>query len=406
MLFAYSSPFWAKWGASATAADRPLPSKPMDPLHEQMTSWRRDFHRHPELAFEEKATSGKVAALLESFGGIEVHRGLAGTGVVGVLRSGSSGRSIALRADMDALPIHEENEFEHRSRNPGKMHACGHDGHTAMLLGAAKHLSENRSFDGTVYFFFQPAEEKDGGARVMIEEGLFEQFPADEVYGVHNYPGMSVGNFGLCAGPLMAAIDIFEFAVTSPGGHAAFPHGTVDPIPVSAEIVLALQTVVARNVDPLHSAVITVARVHGGQADNVIPSRVVHGGCIRAFLPEVQKLVERRMRQIGRGIASAHGAGFELEHRPYYPATVNHAEQTDKAANAAREVGRAVTTDMAPVMGSEDFSFMLQERPGAFMFLGNGDSAGLHTPRYDFNDDVLPVGMRYWTTLVETQLSA
>ena len=378
----------------------------MDALHEQMTSWRRDFHRHPELAFEEKVTSGKVAALLESFGGIDVHRGLAGTGVVGVLKSGSSERSIALRADMDALPIEEENEFEHRSRNPGKMHACGHDGHTAMLLGAAKHLSENRSFDGTVYFFFQPAEEKDGGARVMIEEGLFEQFPADEVYGVHNYPGMSVGNFGLCAGPLMAAIDIFEFAVTSPGGHAAFPHGTVDPIPVSAEIVLALQTVVARNVDPLHSAVITVARVHGGHADNVIPSRVVHGGCIRAFLPEVQKLVERRMRQIGRGIASAHGAGFELEHRPYYPATVNHAEQTDKAANAAREVGRAVATDMAPVMGSEDFSFMLQERPGAFMFLGNGDSAGLHTPRYDFNDDILPVGMRYWTTLVETQLSA
>jgi len=241
---------------------------------------------------------------------------------------------------------------------------------------------------------------------VMIEEGLFEQFPADEVYGVHNYPGMSVGNFGLCAGPLMAAIDVFEFAVTSAGGHAAFPHGTVDPIPIGAEIVLALQTVVARNVDPLHSAVITVARVHGGHADNVIPSRVVHGGCVRSFRPEVQKLVERRMRQIGRGICSAHGAGFELEYRPYYPATVNHAEQTEKAANAAREVGREVTTDMAPVMGSEDFSFMLQERPGAFMFLGNGDSAGLHTPRYDFNDDILPVGMRYWTTLVETQLSA
>ncbi len=378
----------------------------MDPLHEQMRSWRRDFHRHPELAFEEKMTSSKVAALLESFDGIDVHRGLAGTGVVGVLRSGSSERSIALRADMDALPIHEENEFEHRSRNPGKMHACGHDGHTAMLLGAAKHLSRNRSFDGTVYFFFQPAEEKDGGARVMIEEGLFEQFPADEVYGVHNYPGMSVGNFGLCAGPLMAAIDVFEFSVTSAGGHAAFPHGTVDPIPVAAEIVLALQTIVARNVDPLKNAVISVTRVHGGHADNVIPSRVVHGGCVRTFLPEVQKLIERRMRQIGRGICSAHGAGFELEYRPYYPATVNHAEQTDKAANAAREVGRDVTTDMVPVMGSEDFSFMLQQRPGAFMFLGNGDTAGLHTPRYDFNDDILPVGMRYWTTLVETQLSA
>lgn len=378
----------------------------MDPLHDQMRSWRRDFHRHPELAFEEEVTSRKVAELLESFGGIEVHRGLAGTGVVGVLKSGSSERSIALRADMDALPIEEENEFEHRSQNSGRMHACGHDGHTAMLLGAAKYLSLNRSFDGTVYFVFQPAEEKDGGARVMIEEGLFEQFPAEEVYGVHNYPGMSVGNFGLCAGPLMAAIDVFEFAVTSAGGHAAFPHGTVDPIPVAAEIVLALQTIVARNVDPLKNAVVSVTRVHGGHADNVIPSRVVHGGCVRTFLPEVQKLIERRMRQIGRGICSAHGAGFELEYRRYYPATVNHAEQTEKAANAAREVGRDVTTDMTPVMGSEDFAFMLQQRPGAFMFLGNGDSAGLHTPRYDFNDDVLPVGLRYWTTLVETQLSA
>ncbi len=378
----------------------------MDPLHEQMRSWRRDFHRHPELAFEEVETSRKVAALLESFGDIEVHRGLAGTGVVGVLKSGSSDRGIALRADMDALPIEEENDFEHRSRNPGRMHACGHDGHTAMLLGAASHLSRNRSFDGTVYFVFQPAEEKDGGARVMIEEGLFERFPAEEVYGVHNYPGMEVGAFGLRAGPLMAAIDVFEFAVTSAGGHAAFPHGTVDPIPVAAEIVLALQTIVARNVDPLNSAVITVTRVHGGRADNVIPSRVVHGGCVRAFLPEVQQLVERRMRQIGGGICAAHGAGFEFQYRRYYPATVNHAEQTKKAANAAREVGEDVATDLSPVMGSEDFAYMLQERPGAFMFLGNGDSAGLHTPRYDFNDDILPLGMRYWTTLVETLLSA
>jgi len=377
----------------------------MDSLHEGMRSWRRDFHRHPELAFEEKKTSGKVAALLESFGGIEVHRGLAGTGVVGVLRSGSSERSIALRADMDALPIHEENDFEHRSRTPGTMHACGHDGHTAMLLGAAKHLAHSRTFDGTVYFIFQPAEEKDGGARVMIEDGLFEQFPADEVYGVHNFPGMSVGNFGVRSGPLMAAIDVFEFRVTSAGGHAAFPHGTVDPIPVSAEIVLALQTIVARNVDPLGNAVVSVTRVKGGDADNVIPSRVIHGGCVRTFLPQVQRLVEQRMGQIGRGICNAHGAGFELDYRRYYPATVNSAAQTEKAANAAREVGRRVTTDLAPVMGSEDFAFMLQQRPGAFMFLGNGDSAGLHTPRYDFNDDVLPIGMRYWTTLVETQLS-
>ncbi len=370
-----------------------------------MRSWRRDFHRHPELAFEEVETSRKVAALLDSFDGIEVHRGLAGTGVVGVLKAGSSDRTIALRADMDALPIEEQNDFEHCSQNPGRMHACGHDGHTAMLLGAASYLSRNRSFDGTVYFIFQPAEEKDGGARVMIEEGLFERFPAEEVYGVHNYPGMDVGHFGLCAGPLMAAIDVFEFAVTSAGGHAAFPQGTVDPIPVAAEIVLALQTIVARNVDPLKSAVITVARVHGGDADNVIPSRVVHGGCVRAFLPEVQELVERRMHQIGRGICTAHGAGFDFQYRRYYPATVNHAEQTRKAASAAREVGRNVKTDMVPVMGSEDFSFMLQQRPGAFLFLGNGDSAGLHTPRYDFNDDILPFGMRYWTTLVETQLS-
>ncbi len=383
-----------------------LQSAAMDSLHEQMRGWRRDFHRHPELAFKERETSRKVADLLESFGGIEVHRGVARTGVVGVLRSGSSDRRIALRADMDALPIEEENDFEHRSRNPGKMHACGHDGHTAMLLGAASHLSRHRSFDGTVYFIFQPAEENEGGARVMVEEGLFERFPAEEVYGVHNYPGMEVGDFGLREGPLMAAIDMFEFEVTSAGGHAAFPHGTVDPIPVGAEIVLALQTIIARNVNPLHSAVITVACVQGGEAYNVIPASVLHGGCARSFLPEVQKLVERRMRQIGRGICTAHGAGFDLRYKRLYPATVNHPEQTGKAADAAREVGRNVVTDMPPVMGSEDFSFMLQERPGAFMFLGNGDSAGLHTPRYDFNDDVLPVGMRYWTTLVETQLSA
>ncbi len=376
----------------------------IESLGAEMAVWRRDFHQHPELAFEEHRTSGRVAELLESFG-LPVVRGLAKTGVVATLRCGSSTKAIALRADMDALPIDEQNELPYRSRHRGKMHACGHDGHTAMLLGAAKELARTRNFDGTVHFVFQPAEEKDGGGRVMVEEGLFERFPAERVFGMHNIPGLPVGRFALCAGPMMAAIDVVEYTISGGGGHAAFPHGAIDTVVVSAEAVLAMQTIVSRNVDPLHNAVVSITRVHGGDADNVIPDRVLHGGCVRTFLPAVQELVERRMGEILDGVTRAHGARYQLDYRRYYPATVNTAEQVEEAADAARRSGGEVDTRMTPVMGSEDFSFMLQARPGAFIFVGNGKGAGLHTPRYNFNDEILPWGARYWVTLVETQLA-
>ncbi len=379
-------------------------SDAFDQLKTEMTEWRRDIHQHPELAFEEVRTSAKVAELLESFG-LEVHRGLAKTGVVGTLRAGDSERTLGLRADMDALPIREANELDYRSQNEGVMHACGHDGHTAMLLGAAKYLAESKSFDGTVHFIFQPAEEKDGGARVMIEEGLFEKFDCDRVFGMHNFPGLDVGKFALRSGPMLAAIDVFSYAVSSDGGHAAMPHTLVDTVVVSAEVIQAMQTIVSRNVDPLLNAVVSITQVHGGDADNVIPARVEHGGCVRTFLPAVQDLVERRMAEILDGITRAHGASYELDYRRYYPATVNAEAEVEMAANAAREVGREVDAAAAPIMGSEDFSFMLQQRPGAFIFLGNGASGQLHTPVYDFNDECLPLGARYWATLVETQLS-
>ncbi len=370
---------------------------------DEITSWRRHFHQNPELAFEEHQTSARVAELLESFG-VEVHRGLAGTGVVGSLRVGSSERRIALRADMDALPIEEENDVPHKSTNPGVMHACGHDGHTTMLLAAARYLAQTKRFDGIVDFIFQPAEEKDGGGRVMVEEGLFDLFPAERVFGMHNIPGMEIGEFGLCVGPLMAAIDVFKAAVRSQGGHAAFPHGSVDNVVVAAQIVSAWQGILSRNVDPLESAVLSTTQIHGGDADNVLPAEVTLGGCVRTFTPKVQDLIESRMQTLGDSIAQAHGATFELEYRRYYPATVNSEAEVHQAASAAAKVGTA-TTEFVPVMGSEDFSFMLQARPGAFIFVGNGPSAGLHTPRYDFNDDLLPVGASYWASLVEQELA-
>lgn len=377
----------------------------IEELHPTLTEWRRDFHQHPELSFQEERTSARVAELLESFG-IEVHRGLAGTGVVGTLRAGTSERKIGLRADMDALPILEENEhLGYASTNPGVMHACGHDGHTTMLLGAARVLAERKSFDGTVYFIFQPAEEKDGGGRVMVEEGLFDLFPAEQIYGMHNMPNLPIGDFALCPGPMMAAIDVFQMAVTSQGGHAAFPHTAIDTVLIASEVVGAMQSIVSRNVDPLDNAVLSITQIHGGHADNVIPARVELNGCVRTFRPQVQDKIERRMKEILEGICSAYDAGSEFRYDRYYPATVNNAEEVEKAARAAREIGNNVSTDMTPIMGSEDFSFMLQKKPGAFIFAGNGKCAGLHTPRYDFDDALLPVGVRYWVTLVETQLS-
>jgi hippurate hydrolase len=379
-------------------------------LHDDMTAWRRDLHAHPETAFEEHRTSDLVAERLAEFG-LEVHRGLAGTGVVGTLRAGTSDRAIGLRADMDALHIHEQNGFEHRSVHEGKMHACGHDGHTTMLLGAAKYLAETQNFDGAVHFIFQPAEENEGGARVMVEDGLFDEFPVEAVYGLHNWPGMPVGHIGLKSGPMMAAFNIFEITITGRGSHAAMPHQGVDPVVVAAQVVSALQTFASRNTDPLDSAVISVTQIHGGDTWNVIPNEVVLRGTTRAFRPEVQDALEPAIERIAQGVCDALGASFEHRYERRYPPTINSEAETDNAARAAAEVvGEAnLIRDPIPCMGSEDFAFLLQEKPGCYIWMGNGPDDGgclLHNPNYDFNDEALPIGASYWAKLVETQLPA
>ena len=379
-------------------------------LHDDMTAWRRDIHAHPETAFEEHRTSDFVAERLAEFG-LEVHRGLAGTGVVGSLRAGASDRAIGLRADLDALHIHENNDFAHHSVHEGKMHACGHDGHTAMLLGAAKYLAETRNFDGIVRFIFQPAEENEGGGRVMVEDGLFELFPVDAVYGLHNWPGMPVGQIGLRPGPMMAAFNIFEIAIKGRGSHAAMPHQGIDPVVAAAQIVTALQTFVSRNTDPLDSAVISVTQIHGGDTWNVIPDEVVLRGTTRAFRPEIQDALETAVGRIAEGVCRALGATVETRYERRYPPTVNTEAETEHAAVAAAEVvGEAnVIRDPAPCMGSEDFAFLLQEKPGCYIWMGNGPDEGgclLHNSNYDFNDEALPIGASYWAKLVETQLPA
>jgi len=374
-----------------------------------MTAWRRDIHKYPELGFEERRTADFVARKLAEFG-LEVHTGIAETGVVGVLRAGVSERKIALRADMDALPIVETNSFDHRSQHDGVMHACGHDGHTTMLLGAARYMAESKNFDGTVYFIFQPAEEGQGGARRMIEEGLFERFPAEEVYGMHNFPGLPVGQFALRAGPMMAAVDTFDITITGRGGHAALPNLSVDPLPVAAQIVSGLQSIVARRLNPVHAGVVSVTKIHGGEAYNVIPDQVSLGGCTRSFLPEVRDAIEDGIRRITAGLCAAHGAQGEVAYQLSYPAVVNSPRETGLAAAAARAVvGEAnVDVEIAPVMGSEDFAFMLEQKPGAYIIIGNGPGEGgclLHNPGYDFNDEILTLGARYWATLAESRLS-
>jgi len=378
-------------------------------FHAEMTAWRRELHQHPETAFEEVWTSGFVAERLESFG-IEVHRGLAKTGVVGVLKGQSdSGRKIALRADMDALDLTEANDFEHKSQNPGKMHGCGHDGHTTMLLGAAKYLAETRNFDGTVYFVFQPAEENEGGGRVMVEDGLFEKFPAETVWGMHNWPGMPVGSIAARPGPMMAAYDMFEIDVTGVGGHGAMPHLGVDPVLVASQIVVALQSIASRNVNPMDSVVVSVTQIHGGDAYNVIPQVVQLAGTCRAFNPKVHEKIEPRMRQICEGVAAGYGATAELRYERRYPPTINFDTETETAAAVAADVVGAdnVVRDPEPCMGSEDFAFMLQEKPGSYIWIGNGPAGPgeqLHNPGYDFNDEVLPLGASYWSRLVEMEL--
>ncbi|MCP1335096.1 M20 aminoacylase family protein [Futiania mangrovi] len=382
-------------------------------FHDEMTAWRRQIHAHPETAFEEHKTSAFVAKMLESFG-VEVHRGLAGTGVVGTLKGRTdTGRAIGLRADMDALDLHEKNEFEHASQNPGKMHACGHDGHTAMLLGAAKYLAETRNFDGTVHFIFQPAEENEGGGRVMVEEGLFDTFPVEQVYGMHNWPGMEVGNIAVMPGPMMASFDIFEITVQGKGAHGAMPHLGVDSVVVAAQIVTALQTIASRNTHPLDAVVVSVTQIHGGDAYNVLPDEVVLRGTTRSFKPEVQDTIEPAMRRIIDGVCASMGAQATMRYERRYPPTINTEAETELAARAAAAVvgEEHVHRDQQPSMGSEDFAFMLQQRPGSYIWLGNSSPSGevggcmLHNPHYDFNDQALPVGASYWATLVEQVLA-
>lgn len=375
----------------------------------EMTAWRRDLHAHPQLCFEETYASDLVAAKLAEWG-IEVHRGIAKTGVVGVLRNGASGRSIGMRADMDALPMPEENDFAYRSTNPGKMHACGHDGHTAMLLGAAKYLAETKNFDGTVHFIFQPAEEGGAGGKVMVDEGLFERFPCDSVYAVHNDPTLPLGECSAVAGTVLAASDRFRLTVHGRGGHAARPHTTVDPVLAGAQILVGLQAIVARRVDPLDSAVISTTQFHAGSAMNVIPDVAELGGTVRTLLPGTQDLMEELITSVATATAAAHGARCEVQYERGYPPTVNHEAETDRAALAAAKVMGAekVIRKRPPIMGGEDFSFMLLKRPGAFLKLGQrqGEKGGapVHTTKYDFNDELLPVGASFFATLVEQEL--
>jgi len=378
-------------------------------FQDEMTAWRHHIHTHPETAFEEHKTSAFVAEKLESFG-IEVHRGLAGTGIVGKLTGGNgSGRAIGLRADMDALDVHEKNDFGHKSQHEGKMHACGHDGHTTMLLGAAKYLSETKNFDGTVYFIFQPAEENEGGGRVMVEDGLFEKFPVEQVYGMHNWPGLDVGKMAVRTGPMMASFDIFEITVKGKGAHGAMPHMGVDSVVTASQIVNALQTIASRNTHPLDAVVVSVTQIHGGDAYNVLPDEVVLRGTTRSFRPEVQDSIEPAMRRIVDGICQTMGATATMKYERRYPPTINTAAETEIAAMvAAQVVGDGnVHDDLMPSMGSEDFAFMLQQKPGSYVWIGNGSTEGgcmLHNPHYDFNDGVLPIGASYWAKLVETTL--
>jgi hippurate hydrolase len=379
-------------------------------FHEDVTAWRRDIHSHPEILYDVHRTAATVADKLRSFGLDEVATGIGRTGVVGVIRGREtgSGRVIGLRADMDALPLTESTGKPYASTVPGKMHACGHDGHTAMLLGAARYLAETRNFDGTAIVIFQPAEEGGAGGKAMVSDGLMERWGIEQVYGMHNMPGLPVGAFATRPGPLMAATDEFTIDITGRGGHAARPHGTIDPIIIGAGLVQALQTIVARSVDPIESAVVSVTTFHAGQAHNIIAETARVAGTARTLKPEVRDLVEARIRSLVDGFAAAHGATITVDYDRNYPVTKNHPAETAFAASVAGEIVGAqnVNADAPPVMGGEDFSYMLEARPGAFVFIGNGDSAGLHNPAYDFNDEIIPIGCSYWARLVETAMPA
>ncbi len=378
---------------------------------------RRDIHAHPELCFQEQRTSDLIAKALTEWG-IPVHRGMGKTGVVGIVKGGSSKRAIGLRADIDALPMTEINRFAHASTHAGKMHACGHDGHTAMLLAAAKHLSQHRNFDGTVYLVFQPAEEGGGGAREMMKDGLFEQFPMEAIFGAHNWPGMGVGQFALRDGPVFASSNEFKITVKGKGAHGAMPHNGIDPVPAACQMVQAFQTIISRNKRPIDTGVISVTMIHTGEATNVIPESCVMEGTVRTFTTEVLDLIERRMKTIAEATAAAFECSAEFEFVRNYPPTINHKAETEFArALLADVVGADNVHDFEPTMGAEDFSYYLQGKPGCYFLIGNGDGAHrqgghgmgpcmLHNPSYDFNDDLIPLGATVWVRLAEKWLAA
>jgi hippurate hydrolase len=392
--------------------------EPIIAFQNELQQIRRDIHAHPELCYEEQRTADLVAARLTEWG-IPIVRGLGVTGVVGIIKNGTSNRAIGLRADMDALPMQELNSFEHASRHAGKMHACGHDGHTAMLLGAAHYLSRHRNFDGTVYLIFQPAEEGGGGARRMMDDGLFDRFPMEAVYGMHNWPGIPVGQFGVVAGPMMASSNEFRVVVKGKGAHAAQPHRGIDPVMVAVQIAQSWQTIISREKNPLDTAVLSITQIHAGSATNVIPDEAVLVGTVRTFTTEVLDLIERRMNEIAAGVASGFGASVDFTFRRNYPPLVNHPERTAFAVEAMKAVAGSdkVDTQVEPTMGAEDFAYMLQAKPGCYVFIGNGEgdhrTAGhglgpcqLHNASYDFNDNLLPIGASYWVRLVEMSLPA
>jgi amidohydrolase len=379
-------------------------------LHAEIAAWRQDLHAHPELLYEVHRTAAAVAEKLAAFGCDEVVPGIGRTGVVGVIRGNRPGgvrKVIGLRADMDALPLQEANELPYKSTVPGKMHACGHDGHTAMLLGAAKYLAETRNFAGTAVVIFQPAEEGGAGGLAMVKDGLMERFGIEEVYGMHNFPGLPAGEFSIRSGAIMAATDNLTIDIEGVGGHAARPHLAVDTILVGAQIVNQIQSIVSRNVDPLDAAVVSICTFQAGSADNIIPQTARLRGTVRSLRPEVRDLLGRRVPEMVEATARAYGATAKVNLRRGYPVLRNHARETAFAASIAGQVAGAehVDTDMAPVMGGEDFSYMLEARPGAFIFVGNGDSAGLHHQSYNFNDDIIPFGTSYWVRLVETAMA-
>ena len=394
--------------------------KLIDPIlefHSELRQIRRDIHAHPELCFEERRTAELVAQKLTEWG-IPVIRGMGTTGVVGVVKNGSSKRAIGLRADMDALPVQEINTFSHASRHPGKMHACGHDGHVAMLLGAAHYLSRHRNFDGTVYLIFQPAEEGGGGARKMMDDGLFSECPMEAVFGMHNWPGVATGTFGVAAGPMMASSNEFEVIVKGKGAHAAQPHKGIDPIMVAVQIAQSWQTIITRNKSPIDASVLSITQIHAGSATNIIPDEATLIGTVRTFTTDVLDLVERRMQTIAEHTASAFEATVDFRFTRNYPPLINHATETAFAVEVMKSIVGAdkVNVQLEPTMGAEDFAFMLQEKPGCYVFLGNGEGThrdhghglgpcNLHNPSYDFNDELLPIGATYWVRLAEAWLA-